>query len=138
MDKLGKAIFEEDISLVNQILEAGCDLDVADATTGKTPLMQAVEQEDARLVELLLSYGASVNAVGFKGWTPLHLAVDIAIDGTIQSEGKQGTEPVTMIRLLIEQGANLEQVTDDGFTPLKIAQGYKSKKITEYLSNAKP
>jgi ankyrin repeat protein len=138
MDNLGKAIFEEDLNLVNQILEAGCELNVADAITGKTPLMQAVEQENVRFIELLLNYGASVNAVGYKGWGPLHLAVDISVDGTIQSEGKPGTEPVSIIKLLIDHGADLDQTTDDGFTPLKIAQNYQCKKIVEFLSNEKP
>lgn len=137
MDELNRAIFEENLIEVNRILEAGCNLDNADST-GKTPLMQAVEQEDARFIELLLTYGASINASGFNGWAPLHIAVDIAIDGTIQSNGKQGTEPTSIIGLLIINGADLQQVTSEGDTPLDIAKKYKNKKITEYLLNAKP
>ena len=137
MEELNKAIFEEDLIEVNRILEAGCNLDDADST-GKTPLIQAVEQEDIRFVELLLSYGASINASGFNGWAPIHMAVDIAMDATIQSDGKPGTEPLSVIALLVQHGANLQQTTDEGYTPLDIAKKYKSKKIIEYLETKEP
>jgi ankyrin repeat protein len=137
MEELNRAIFEENLIEANRILEVGCNLDAADST-GKTPLMQAVLQEDARFIELLITYGASINASGFNGWTPLHIAVDISIDGTIQSNGKQGTEPTSIIELLIKFGADLDQVTNEGDTPMDIAKKYNNKKITEYLLNAKP
>lgn len=137
MNELNQAIFDEDLVEVNRLLESGCDLDMADST-GKTPLMQAAEQEDARLIELLLSYGASINEPGFQGWAPLHIAVDIAIDATIQSNGKQGTEPLSIIELLIKNGASLEQRTDEGYTPLEIAKRLGSNKVVKYLTDTKP
>lgn len=134
MQKLNQALFENNLREVHRLLRSGCALDAVDAASGKTPLMQAVEQEDVRFIELLLSYGASVHARGFDGWTPLHLAVDIAIDGTIQSHGEPGTEPVSVIAVLLQHGADIHSQTDDGLTPLDIAKGYKNRKLIAYLS----
>lgn len=135
MQKLSRAISENNLLEVNRLLQSGYALDEADAVSGKTPLMQAVEQEDVRLMELLLLYGASVHAEGSDGWTPLHLAVDIAIDATIQSNGKKGTEPVSVIALLLEYSADMQTQTVDGLTPLDIARQYGSSRIIRYLSN---
>lgn len=134
MSALNRALFENNLPEVNRLLQAGCALNAVDAVSGKTPLMQAVEQEDVRFIELLLFHGASVHAKGFDGWAPLHLAVDIAIDATIQSNGKQGTEPVSVIALLLEHGADIHSQTDDGLTPLDIAKAYQSRKLMAYLS----
>ncbi|TGD70673.1 ankyrin repeat domain-containing protein [Mangrovimicrobium sediminis] len=137
MQELNRAIFEENLSEINRILNAGVDIDAVDST-GKTALMQAVEQENIRFVELLIHHGASVNCPGNDGWAPIHLAVDVSIDGTVQSNGVPHSAPTSIIGYLIGKGADLHQETDSGETAYTIARKYENKKITEYLNSAKP
>lgn len=134
MQELNQALFANNLPEVNRLLRSGCVLNAVDTASGKTPLMQAVEQEDVRFIELLLSYGASVHARGSDGWTPLHLAVDVAIDATIQSHGEPGTEPVSVIAILLEHGADIHSRTENGLTPLDVAREYRSRKLIMYLS----
>jgi ankyrin repeat protein len=136
MEELNRAVFDEDLDEVNRILKAGGNLDLVDSI-GKTALLCAVEQENSRLIELLLFHGASINVAGVNGWAPLHMAVDISIDGTVQSNGEYGTEPTAIIGLLIDNGADMAQVTEEGYTPIDIAKSYGSSKIIQYLENAK-
>ncbi len=136
-NELAKAIFEDNVDLVNAIIKEGAELDFVDEL-GMTPLMHAVEQENIRLVELLIGLGANINKSGSGGFTALHHAVDISIDGTIQTRGKQGEEPVSIISFLIEHGADISAKTEDGETPLDFANNYKSSKIIGFLNAAMP
>ncbi|MCU7861451.1 MAG: ankyrin repeat domain-containing protein [Candidatus Thiodiazotropha sp. (ex Lucinoma kastoroae)] len=107
-----------------------------------TPLLHAVESENIRLIELLVGLGADINKKGHEGFTPLHLAVDISIDGTIQTGGKPGgkpgDEPLAIISFLISNGADVTSKTDKGDTPIDIAKAYRAHKVIEYLNEAKP
>jgi hypothetical protein len=58
--------------------------------------MQAVEMENPAITQLLLHRGADVDRLGDHGYTPLHIAVDSSIDGTIQTGGHAGEEPWTL------------------------------------------
>ena len=73
------------------------------AGNGMTPLHDAAYYGHASVVELLISYGAQVNAQADNGCTPLHNAVD--------HENKWMTE------LLIKNGANLLIENAWGETP---------------------
>lgn len=73
------------------------------AGNGMTPLHDAAYYGHASVVELLISYGAKVNAQADNGCTPLHNAVD--------HENKWMTE------LLIKNGANLLIENAWGHTP---------------------
>ncbi|UKS27307.1 ankyrin repeat domain-containing protein [Paenibacillus sp. HWE-109] len=105
--------------------------------TGWTLLMYAVENERKEVVEFLLNHGADVNFQSFGGWTPLHQAVDASIDGTIQTGGKQGEEPVDMIEYLLDNGADVDIKDSRGLSPIDIAKSYNSKKIIQVLEQNK-
>ncbi len=59
--------------------------------------------------------------------SPLAHAVDIAIDGTIQSGGNLGEEPTDVVRLLLKAGT-------DPQSALEVACMYKSEKMLELLT----
>lgn len=133
-DQLNEAIGDERIDLVRSIIEDGADPNGLDRHN-ETPLMAAAECESEEILELLLSCGAEINTSGHEGNTPLNLAVDISIDGTIQSGGMPGDEPVNVIKALLNNGADLNAKNNKGETPLDWAQGYKSKKVFGVLDN---
>ena len=84
----------------------GADVDVRDGSEN-APLRQATKVPD--IVRWLLNHGADVNAQGFYGFTPLHIA---AIYGHLQAS-----------RMLIENNADIHIKDVFGMTPLHAAAG---------------
>ncbi|WFR59478.1 ankyrin repeat domain-containing protein [Anaerocolumna sp. AGMB13025] len=125
-----------DIEYVRKHLEQGINPNSV-YKYGWTPLICAVENEQKEIVELLLKSGADVNFQPVGGWTALHQAVDVSIDGTIQNRGKQGDEPIEMIKYLLDNGADITLKNGDGRTPLDIAKIYNSQKVIMFLINYK-
>ena len=59
--------------------------------------------------------------------------MDVSIDGTIQSDGVPGDEPLAMIQLLIDYGADKSLKNDKGESALNWAEKYNSKNVLEVL-----
>lgn len=123
-----------DIEYVKEYINKGTNLNEV-SNNGWTPLICAVENDKMEMVELLLNNGTDVNFQNIGRWTALHQAVDISIDGTIQTRGKQGDEPLDMIKYLLDNGADVNIKDNHGRTPFDIAMLYKSKKIIEFLKD---
>ena len=113
-EPLHKAAKNGDLDQINQLIEKGAPIDVIDENRN-TALYIAVGQGHKEAAELLILKGANVNAVCWRGYTPLHWAV-AALGGE-----KELTE------LLIAKGANVDAVDRKGKTPLAHAaySGYK-------------
>jgi ankyrin repeat protein len=92
--------------LVRLLLEAGSDPNLK-SRVETTPLQVAAFHGPIEVLDLLLSKGADVNAVGFQGSTALHWAVD----GRNEAAAK----------LLIEHGAKLDARDGEGRTVLQRA-----------------
>ncbi|KAE9587367.1 putative Arf GTPase activating protein [Lupinus albus] len=78
-----------------------------DIQEGSSVLHLACLTCDAGMVELLLQYGADVNAIDSRGRTPLHYCI---------LRGK-----IAAAKVLITRGANPHVVDKEGNTPLKLA-----------------
>ena len=120
-DLFGKLVFSGKYSEVQEIIDSGFDLNKAGSNEW-TPLMMAVEGGQPKTLELLLKNGANPNKQsGLDGFTPLHLAVDYAVDGMIQNnKSVPFPEPIECIRLLLKYGADINIKDNSGKTPLDL------------------
>lgn len=109
------------ISLAAFWLERGFDVDsnlrgASQRNDGlTTPLHFA---EDAAMTRFLLSRGASVNAYGRPGGTPLHNAITRAVEPARQRQASGAN--MDQIRALLDAGADLSMLNGEGkgYTPL--------------------
>ena len=87
---------------------------------GNTPLHWAAFQNQSRVVQLLLEFGADANAVAApSGWTPLHDAAYANATDCIQ--------------ILINAGANVNARATSGATPLCFSAQEDAAEATELL-----
>lgn len=105
--------------MLQLLLEAGVPVDVRSHQEA-TPLMNAVQQEDAERVALLLKAGADPNARDARGFTSLHRAAEMG-----QTE---------VVRRLLQAGATPGLASDEGHTALALAQGRKHEVIEALLT----
>ena len=127
-ERLAQAAFDGNIAEVKRLIDTGADID-ADGRNWN-PIHAAIENDKVSCVRLLLDRGADVERPGHGYPSPLAHAVDISVDGTIQSGGSQGEEPIEVILLLLSAGAKVE-------AGLAVARRYGSQKIDQLLTSSK-
>jgi len=104
-DQLIEAIWREKCSKVRRSCSSGADVNVA-GSKGMDPADEGSGNGESRHFAVVAGQGADVNRPGDHGCTPLHIAVDISIDGTIQTGGHPGEEPTEIIGMLLMSGAS--------------------------------
>ncbi|WP_413037638.1 hypothetical protein [Paenibacillus xylanilyticus] len=62
----------------------------------------------------------------------------LIIDGTIQTGGSPGEEPVDILEYLFDRGADVHITVSKGSSPIDVAMSYKSKKIVQFLQEYRP
>ncbi|MBY0217774.1 ankyrin repeat domain-containing protein [Paenibacillus illinoisensis] len=122
-----RAIAAEDTAFVTHYLSTGRDLNLFEQS-GWTLLMCAVEYENKEIMDILITNGANINYQCSGGWTALHQAVDLSIDGTIQTGGSPGEEPVDILEYLLDCGADVPITDSKGSSPIDVAMSCKSEK----------
>ena len=102
-----------DAESMRELLEAGRRAEAEER--------RLAEEEERRLAEAeqRLASGADLEATGYSGRTPLHVAA--------------GSGSVEKVELLLASGADLEAVANDGRTPLHVAAGSGSVEIVALL-----
>lgn len=103
MTPLLLAITAENISLVNELIQAGADVNTPDAD-GITPLMWAIGYQSLEIVRMLLQAGANVNAFSPETNPPLLIA--------------SGYNNKQIVEELLTHGADIHLKNIDGETPL--------------------
>ncbi|CAH9052101.1 unnamed protein product [Cuscuta epithymum] len=99
-------------------------LDQSTDLGGCSLLHLACETGDIGMLELLLQYGANVNATDLRGWTPLHQCIL--------------RHKATFAKLLLTRGADPHAVNGDGKTPIDLAMesNFNDHDVLSLLSNA--
>jgi ankyrin repeat protein len=148
MNDLFDALLTEDLTLLIELLDAGCDVNAQDEE-GRTALIQATIYNNVEVVQILIEHGANVNTRDFFGGNAaLHFAaknyslellqlllknkaeIDIKdINGNtplfqavVNASGKGG-----VIQQLLLHGADRNLKNNQGVSPLELA-----KTITNY------
>ena len=94
-------------------------MDLARASDGVTPLLQAASQNFPEVVEVLLEYRADANKGKPNGITPLMFA---AQKGSVQ-----------VAKLLLAKGADVNKAAKAGQTPLFLASKHGQKDVVVTL-----
>lgn len=89
--------------IVKYLLEHGADVDGCQSS-GPSPLIKALFEQNYEIVDILLNWKANVEAMDDENWRPLHYVAG------------QGHEQLT--RRLMDSGCELDPQTDEGETPL--------------------
>jgi ankyrin repeat protein len=100
------AVAAGDVDQVKALAAAGFDVNAAD-NAGRTPLRLAVEGNNRRLVDLLLTLTADPNVADKEGVTPLHAAV--------------ASQYPDLAFWLLQAGAKADTADVQGLTPLHAA-----------------
>ncbi len=102
-----KAIKNNDLSTVQEVLDAGADLNWQAGYMRRTPLHYAVYDESGEILRELLKRGAKTDLFDDSGFTPLHEAV--VVGQFINAE------------ILLEHGADINAQEGGHVTPLHAA-----------------
>lgn len=117
------AIVTNDAATLKQCLARGYSVNSSQAITGDTPLhlaaMTSHGENKNEVVEVLIAYGANINACNKAGMTPLHYAAYTGSHG--------------LVKLLIKNGADIKAKSNDGRTPLVIAMHTHNKVAVELM-----
>ncbi len=94
LSPLWYAISREDTTIVEALVKRGANVNLRDAETGSTPLMEAAKYSSFQVVQALIDAGADVNAKDNEGKTALVIA----------EEDKENSWQSENVRLLKQAG----------------------------------
>uniref|UniRef100_A0A3Q4HSQ2 BCL3 transcription coactivator n=1 Tax=Neolamprologus brichardi TaxID=32507 RepID=A0A3Q4HSQ2_NEOBR len=116
LSPLHLAVLQGRKDLARMLLDAGADINAMDIKSGQSPLMHAVESNNADMVHFLIEVmnlcGCDVNSQSYSGNTALHSAC--------------GRGQVETVRLLLKSGADSSLKNYHNDTPVMVA---KNKKV---------
>lgn len=139
------------------LLDGGADVNVQDESwlkTGRTPLMYAVAQADAALVQLFLSKGARQDFKDSKGQTAADIARNDGLEYIASLLARATTEKIeapppgpqspplfdaaregrlSQVKAMVKDGEEVNQRTASGSTPLMFAADGGNLEIVRYL-----
>lgn len=115
-----------DTELVLLLINVGADVDQTDKHSLQTPLMQAVNFDDADIVEILVAYGADVNKKDNKGQTALSIAND---------RSNERIAEILLANEAVDSFTPIEHISTTLNTLLNSERSKKMFKVREMLSD---
>ncbi|HEX8492295.1 MAG TPA: ankyrin repeat domain-containing protein [Pyrinomonadaceae bacterium] len=119
---LVKAVYNNDLAAVRELIAMGADVNVRDKDIDVTPLMQAVDSGNHEIVRMLLDAGADVDARNSNGLTALMM---VDKDATVE-----------IVWTLISSGAKVNRRNEQGFSPLICASIQGNPPVIQALIDA--
>lgn len=119
------------VPAIRVLVSAGASVEAYTKHGGWKPLHTAVEHGQLDAIRELSALGANVNSKADEGVTPLHLAVDAAVDSF---EQVGATDSLPVVSLLLDLGADCEAQDDSGSTPKGWAEEAGMEALAALLS----
>ena len=138
-DALIHEVWRQDIAAVQRLLDAGANPNLPGRAWSSAIACAGENDDTGDIVRVLVGAGADVNIQDEHGQTPLHHAVDMAIDGTIQ----QNLDEIdwTVVGVYLELGADPSRPDNNGTTvdDIATAYGYNAKRsFDEFMRSRRP
>lgn len=123
---LNSCLFKGELDDAKELLAQGIDINKADEF-GIYAIAGIIESGWPQSLRFFILSGGNINQDTGNGWTALHIAFDLAIDGMLQTMSDQPDDKtMEMIRILLGNGADLNFKNKDGETPLDILNSYSA------------
>lgn len=118
------AIFNCDLIHAKQLLLLGVNPNSPDSR-GIFAIDAALNSGSPEVLRFIIDQISDINQDIGRGWTSLHLALDIAIDGMVQNNRLEpSSEDIKMITILIENGAKPDIKDNSSQTAIDILKRY--------------
>ncbi len=137
-DALIHEVWRQDVSAVHRLLESGANPNLPGRTWSSAIACSGENDETGDIVRMLVTAGAEINIQDTQGLTPLHHAVDIAIDGTIQQN--LNTIDWSVVGVFLDHGAdpNIRDSRGKTVYDTATAYGYNARKsFDEFMRSRK-
>jgi ankyrin repeat protein len=123
-DQLLKAVVDEDLAMVKQLVQAGADVNYF-SSKSNSPLLAAIDTMNVELTQFLLDQGANPNPHAQKGYTlPLNAAVDVAVQAFLNEEAASISNET--VELLVQYKADYTRKDKNGLNAAEMARNYNS------------
>jgi ankyrin repeat protein len=123
-DQLLKAVIDEDLATVRQLVQAGADVNYF-SSRSNSPLLAAIDTMNVELIRFLLDQGANPNPDAQKGYTqPLNAAVDVAVQAFLNEEAASISKET--VELLVQYKADYTRRDKNGLNAAEMARNYNS------------
>jgi len=130
--------------IIKLLIDNGADVNVALRRVGTTPLQAAARKGNVRIVELLLSRVADINAKDSSGHTALHMAMGSDHREMVELLAAKGARASALhlaaylgdtekLRKLLRDGDDIDSRDEPGFTALHYAALSGKKEVVEFL-----
>lgn len=121
-DELEHEVWRRDISSVHRLLKAGANPNKPGRAWSSAIACAGENDETGEIARLLVEAGADINLQNEHGLTPLHYAVDMAIDGAAQQE--LDAIDWSVVSVFLDLGADPTIRDIDGETVYDLALAY--------------
>jgi ankyrin repeat protein len=121
-DELVHEVWRQDMEAIKSLLAAGANPNQPGRSWSSAIACAGENDETGDIARLLVASGADINIQDTGGLTPLHHAVDIAIDGTVQS----GRDVInwSVVDVFLALGADPTKTDKQGKTVYELASAY--------------